>query len=68
MRAAPFIGGDVGVFFPIRFGGGKVELLFVFEGAQGVEFRIVGRGAEEFGEFGARFLGRAADRNHAAGQ
>ncbi len=65
---ADLVGRIVDVRFPVGFGGGEIELLFIFEGAQRIQVRIARLRLDQVGKRGTGLARRPAKRDRAARQ
>ena len=56
------------ILFPIRFGCAEIELLFIFESAQGIEIGVPRLRLDQLTQRGTCFGRRAAEEHRSAGQ
>ena len=56
-----FVRGILKIEFPVSFGGGEVQLLFLFERFERIEVRLLRVLPDQFGKRGNSFRGRRID-------
>ena len=64
---AGLVGRILDVGLPVGFRGGEVELLFVFEGAQGIEVGVARLSLDQVSQRGASLAWRSAESDCAVG-